>query len=173
MNLSTICRRGARVPALCGLGVALLIAAGCGPKTPPPAPSKPKAEAPKAIAGAVAETNLSGEYTSVFEDLPPQKGRDPFFPWSHRRDPAPEPAPGANPNAPVDAVLVLKAVIGTGRHSQAVINNEIFETGEEGPVRVPNGHVRIRCLQISSNSVLIRVEGEADNKRLIMEQKKY
>ena len=80
MNLSTICRRGAQVPALCGLFLALLIVAGCGPKAPPPAPSKPKTEAPKMNAGPVAQTNLSDQYTSVFEDLPPQKGKDPFFP---------------------------------------------------------------------------------------------
>ena len=87
MSLSTTCRRGAQVPALCGLFLALLIAAGCGPKVPPPAPPKPKIEAPKTNAVAVAPANLSDQYVSVFEDLPPQKGKDPFFPASHRRDP--------------------------------------------------------------------------------------
>jgi hypothetical protein len=172
MNLSTTCRRGAQVPALCGLFLALLLAAGCGPKAPPPAPSKPKTEAPKTNAGAAAQTNLSDQYTSVFEDLPPQKGKDPFFPTSRRREPAPEAVAAGNANAHVDPVLVLKAIIRTSKHSQAVINNEIFEGGEEQSVRVPNGHVRVRCLDISSNSVLIQVEGEAEPKRLLMEQKK-
>ncbi len=170
MSLSTICYRGAQVPALCGLFLAFLIAAGCGPKSPPPAPPKPKTEAPKTNAVAVAQTNLSDEYASVFENLPPQKGKDPFFPSSHRRDPAPEAVPGAN--AHVDAALVLKAVIRTSKHSQAVINNEIFEAGEEQSVRVPNGHVRVRCIEIGGNYVLIQVEGEAEPKRLLMEQKR-
>ena len=135
MSLSTICYRGAQVPALCGLFLAFLIAAGCGPKSPPPAPPKPKTEAPKTNAVAVAQTNLSDEYASVFENLPPQKGKDPFFPSSHRRNPAPEAVPGAN--AHVDAALVLKAVIRTSKHSQAVINNEIFEAGEEQSVPRP------------------------------------
>jgi hypothetical protein len=172
MNLPTICRRGARVPALCGLFLALLIAAGCGPKTPPPAPSKPKAEAAKTNAGAGAQTNLSDQYTSVFEELPPPKGKDPFFPASHRREPAPEAVAEGNANAHVEPVLVLKAVIRTSKHSQAVINNEVFEEGEEQSVRVPNGHARVRCIEIGSNSVLIQVAGEAEPKRLLMEQKK-
>jgi hypothetical protein len=69
----------------------------------------------------------------------------------------------------VEPVLSLKAVIGRG---QAVINNVIFEPGEVQPVRVPNGHVRVRCITISSNSVLVQVEGDTGPKRLFMEQKK-
>ena len=72
----------------------------------------------------------------------------------------------------MEAALALKAVIGTSKHSQAVINNEIFEAGEEQPVRVPNGHVRVRCIEIGGNYVLVQVEGEAGPKRLLMEQKK-
>jgi hypothetical protein len=170
MNFFTTCRRGAQVPALGGLFLALVIAAGCGPKAPPP-PSKPSTEAPKTNAVAAAQTNLSDQYTSVFEDLPPQKGRDPFFPASHRRDPAPEAVAEANPNAPVEPVLSLRAVI-PGKHSQAVINHEIFEVGEVQSVRVPNGHVRVRCIDIGSNYVLIQVTGEAEPKKLMMEQKK-
>jgi hypothetical protein len=170
MNFSTICRRGPQVSALCGLSLALLTGTGCGPTAPPPAPAKPNTEAPK-TAAAPAQANLSQDYTSVFDDLPPQRGKDPFFPASHRRDPMPEAATEAN--VPVEATLVLKAVIRTSRHSQAVINNEIFETGEEEPVRVPNGHVRVRCIEIGADYVLIQVEGEAEPKRLTMEQKKY
>ncbi|MGP8198821.1 MAG: hypothetical protein ACLQU4_04890 [Limisphaerales bacterium] len=171
MNCLTTYRRGAQVSALCGLVLALVIAAGCGPKPPPPAPAKPKAETPKTMPAAVVPADLAGQYESVFEDLPPPRGRDPFFPMSHRRDPvrtatAVEAQAGG---APVEPTLTLKAVIG---HGQAVINNVIFEPGEEQPVRIPNGHVRVRCISIAGNSVLVQVEGDAGPKRLFMEQKK-
>jgi hypothetical protein len=150
--------------------LALVIAAGCGPTAPPPAPAKPKAEAPKAVAEATAPANLAEQYVSVFEDLPPPRGRDPFFPGSHRREPVHSAVePQGEGGAPVEPVLSLKAVIGRG---QAVINNVIFEPGEVQPVRVPNGHVRVRCITISSNSVLVQVEGDTGPKRLFMEQKK-
>jgi hypothetical protein len=171
MRPSTICPGGAQVPVLCGLLLMLAIAAGCGRQAaPPPAPAKPKTDASKTNTVSVTQTNLSDEYVSVFEDLPPQQGKDPFFPFSHRRDPKPEVAAG--PETHVDPILVLKAIIRTSKHSQAVINNEIFETGEEQPVRVPNGHVRVRCIEISNDFVLIQVEGEAEPKKLTMEQKR-
>ncbi|MGD0815859.1 MAG: hypothetical protein ABSA83_19880 [Verrucomicrobiota bacterium] len=170
MNCITLSSRGAQISALCGLVLALVIAAGCGPTAPPSAPAKPKVEAPQMAAAPAAPANLAEQYNSVFEDLPPPKGKDPFFPMSHRREPVRATAESqADGGAPVEPVLSLKAVIGRG---QAVINNVIFEPGEEQPVRVPNGHVRVRCINIASNSVLVQVEGDAGPKRLFMEQKK-
>jgi hypothetical protein len=172
MSLVATCRCGAQVLPLCGLLLVLAIVTGCGhPPAPPPAQAKPKTEASKTDTAAVAPAAVAAEYVSVFEVLPPQKGKDPFFPTSHRRDPAPEALPGAN--APVDPVLVLKAVIRTSRNSQAVINNSILEEGEQEPVRVPNGHVRVRCIEIGNDYVLIQVEGEAEPKKLYMEEKKH
>jgi hypothetical protein len=171
MNFAPIiCRRGAPVPGWCGLVLALVLAAGCSPHgAAPSAPAKAKTEA-KANSLAGAQTNLSGEYASVFEDLPAQKGQDPFFPYSHRRDPKIEALPELNVR--VDPVLVLKAIIRTHGHSQAVINNDVFEMGEEQSVRVPNGHVGVRCIKISQDYVVIQVDGEAEPKRLLMDQKK-
>jgi hypothetical protein len=171
MSLSTLSHRNAQIGSVCGLLLAILLTGGCGPKPSGPLPAKPVAVAPKANATA-ADTNLAEEYVSVFEDLPPHLGKDPFFPTSHRREPAPEVA-ATDPNAHVDPVLVLKGILRTRTHSQAVINNEVLEQGEEEPVRVPSGHVRVRCLEIGNDYVLIQVEGEAEPKRLVMEQKKY
>ena len=114
-------------------------------------------------------TNMAVEYVSVFQDLPPQVGRDPFFPISHRRDPVP-----AITAAPVhvEPVLVLKAIMRTSTHSEAVINNEVMERGEEEAIRVPNGHIRVKCLEIGEDYVLVQVDGEAEPKKLSMEQKK-
>jgi hypothetical protein len=168
MSLSAICHRGAQVLALCGLLLALSIVAGCGRKPATAALQQTKTEAPKTNVVAVAQTNLSNPYASVFENLLPPTGRDPFFPSSHRRDPKVEVADTNAPGPPVDAVLVLKAIIRTDKHSQAVINNEIFEEGEDQPVRIPSGHVGVRCIEIGTNSVLIQVDGEAEPKRLQM-----
>lgn len=169
MNLSAICHRGAQVFALCGVLLTLALVAGCGRKAAPAAATPSATNAAKTNVVAATPTNLSNPYLSVFEDLPPPKGKDPFFPFSHRRDPKVEAASDPNASAPpVDAVLVLKAIIRTSKHSQAVINNEIFEEGDDQPVRVPSGHVGVRCIQISTNYVLVQVEGEAAPKRLEM-----
>jgi hypothetical protein len=167
MSHTRICRRGAQIFPLCGLLVALVSTGGCGPKAAPPAPPKPKVEAAK-TAPAPVQTNLSREYVSVFEDLPPSVGKDPFFPNSHRRDPVPVAASDVHE----EPVFVLKGILRTRTLSQAVINNQVLETGEEEPVRVPSGHVRVRCLQIGNDYVLIQVEGESEPKRLTMDQKK-
>jgi hypothetical protein len=170
MSVFATCRRSARVLDRCGLVLALAIVAGCGPKTPPPAPVKPKTEAPKADAAPVVQSVLSDEYTSVFEDLLPPKGKDPFFPTSHRRDPVPVATPTTD--GFVDPVLVLKSIIHSSKHSQAVINNAQLEVGEEESVRVPNGKVRVRCLEIGNDFVRVQVQGEAEPKILMMQQKK-
>ncbi len=172
MSFRTINRRGARVFALGGLLLALLAAAGCGRHAaPPPATVKPKTDTANTNVVAAAPTNQAGEsYSSVFEDLPPQKGKDPFFPASHRRDPKVEATPDTT--APVDAVLVVKAILYTSKNSQAEINNVIFEAGEQHSVRVPNGKVMVKCIAIGTNSVQIQLEGEAEPKTLPLEKKK-
>ena len=171
MNGLIIFSRNARAWTLCGLLLALGLAGGCGPKPAAPAAApKPKADAAKAATNSVVETN-SDEYISVFEDLPPPGGKDPFFPYSHRREAPKTVAVDANAPRP-DPILILTTIVHTSKHSQAVINNEIFEAGEEQPVRVPNGKVKVRCIQIGKNFVLIQVEGEAEPKRLMMERKK-
>lgn len=173
MNGSTIIRGVGKWTALAGL-VAAFCLAGCGPKPAAPAtPAKPAAAKPAAAASVATPTNAPDQYTSVFEDLPPdQGGKDPFFPNSQRRM-APKTVPAeAGPEVRPDPVLVLKAVIRTSRHSQAVINNEIMEPGETAQVRVPNGKVKVKCLEIGKNYVIVQVEGEAESKRLMMEQQK-
>lgn len=170
MSLIKKCRRDARRHVRRALLLSLLVAAGCH-KVTPSGPPKPKTDPAKPAAAAATQTNLSEDYVSVFEDLPTKIGRDPFFPSSHRRDPAPEAA--AETPASMDAELALKGVMITAHHSEAVINNEVFEKGEEQPVRVPSGHVRVKCLDIGVDFVLIQVEGESEPKRLAIQQKKY
>ena len=56
---------------------ALLAVAGCKPAAPPPAP-KPAAAPPK-LATAPLGGDTSASHVSIFEDLLPPQGRDPFF----------------------------------------------------------------------------------------------
>jgi hypothetical protein len=171
MNLP---QRSAKV-ALCwaGVGIIACLAQGCKPA------AKPAAAKPIAIA---AKSNLplpavgaSDAYVSVFEDLPPSKGKDPFYPDSHRREPAPPPAAvaAAAHKAPLASDLLLKGIVGSATHRLAIINNEILEVGEESPVRVPNGQVRVRCVEIGDDYVIINVDGEARSQRLEMAKKGY
>ncbi len=102
--------------------------------------------------------------------MPPQ-GRDPFFPYSHRRDPEPAKVAGPGKVAPA-AVFVLKGVVGSATHRLALINdNTILEAGEEGSVRVGSGRVKLRCVEIGEDYAVIRVEGEAQTKRLQLSKK--
>ena len=125
-------RRAARVLGLCGLLLALVILAGCGPRKPRPRRPNRKWTGPSANTRTAAQANPpSDQYASVFEDLQPPQGKDPFFPTSHRRDPV---APAATPGSGLgNSTLELKAIIRTSKHSQAVINNAILELGKKGP----------------------------------------
>ncbi|HWD18505.1 MAG TPA: hypothetical protein VHB20_04445 [Verrucomicrobiae bacterium] len=167
-SFSTPPRRGLLAGAACFVAVALL----CGCKRPAPAaPAKPLTPiAAKTEAAAAAPAHDSNQFLSVFEDLPPAKGKDPFFPTSHRREPA---APAmAAAKVRLDPTLVLKGIVGSAGRRIAVINSETMQVGEESPVRIPGGHVRVKCLEIGVNYVVVQVEGETQPKKLEMDQKK-
>jgi hypothetical protein len=110
---------------------------------------------------------------SVFEELMPPKGKDPFFPNSHRRDPVPVVMTRPDRPAPPASELVLKGVVGSPAHRLALINNAILEVGEEDSVRVPGGHVRVKCLEIGEDYAVVRAEGEAQPKRLELNKKGF
>jgi hypothetical protein len=158
---------GIRVVAIAGLVLSFVVA--CKPAVKPAAPAKPAAAATHA---APSTTNVAfAANVSVFEQLVPPKGRDPFFPGSHRRDP--EPAKGPSPDKPIAASeLVLKGIVGSPNHRLALINdNTIMEVGENGSVRVPTGHVHLTCLEIGADYAVIKVEGEIQTKRLQLSKK--
>lgn len=149
-------------------GLALCVLPACKPSVKPAAPAKP---APKAVPAAAPSSNLATVPVSTFEELMPPQGRDPFFPYSHRRDPEPAKVAGPGKVAPA-AVFVLKGVVGSATHRLALINdNTILEAGEEGSVRVGSGRVKLRCVEIGEDYAVIRVEGEAQTKRLQLSKK--
>lgn len=102
---------------------------------------------------------------SVFE-LPsgPEEGRDPFFPKSARLFAGKKTA--SNPSPPVALSLSLRGLAGVpGRRLATLRTAEnpprslILAEGEERTVYVQGGEVRIRCVQITDDRVLVEVNG--------------
>jgi hypothetical protein len=161
--------QGVQAAAIAGLVLCLVPA--CKPAAAPAGPAKPAPAKPAAVAPA---TNLVAvDYTSVFVELMPPKGRDPFFPNSHRRDIVPMVTTRPDRPSPPASELMLKGIVGAPNHRLALINNSILEVGEEDSVRVPGGHVRVKCLEIGQDYAVVKAEGEPQPKRLELNKKGF
>lgn len=110
-------------------------------------------------AAEVASTNAIeiASHKSVFQD-DLKNGRDPFFPRSTRRGPKVTATEVAAPRAH----LVLKGITGAANRRFALINNQTLSAGETATVRITNGQVQVRCLEIREDSVLVIVEGNPE-----------
>lgn len=90
---------------------------------------------------------------SVFDDSP-NAGRDPFFPKSARR--GGDTQRSAKVEVPVAIPkLTLMGISGPPNKRVAVINNRNFAAGEEGEVVAGGVRVRIRCIEIRDESVIV------------------
>jgi len=113
-----------------------------------------------------------------------KSGRDPFFPNSRRRNPAP-PVPVADPR-PKDKGSVSEAVpvpsfvsslylkgISKGIRGRrfALINNITFAPGEQYLIKTLGGTNLVRCLEIKDVSVTVQIEGSNETKNLYLPQK--
>lgn len=91
----------------------------------------------------------------------PQEGKDPFFPRSMRLFASVVVKTNVQPLAtPRSVELRLNGISGTADRRLAIINNQTFETNEEGEVPTNPGRARIRCLEIKADSVLVQVGAE-------------
>ena len=90
----------------------------------------------------------------------PQQGKDPFFPRSMRLFTSAVVSTNLQPTPAVTVELKLKGISGTLARRLAIINNRTFEANEEGAVSTASGLVRIRCLEIRADSVLVQIGGE-------------
>lgn len=154
---------------------------GCGSETPQP----PGGAAGNAVASpgsarpaetpTDSETNKVPDAIAVFELMP--GGKDPFFPNSLRIPSASvgDPEAETKPRLPLSSYLKIAGLRPSSKRPMALINNTIFEPGEEGTVEViiqsdsgtnETRVVKIQCLEIRNDSVLIRVEGEPGVKLL-------
>jgi len=155
------------IEAATAAGLILFFVSACKPAAPPPGPAKPAAAKPSAI--AFAATNAPLASVSVFEQLMPPKGCDPFFPNSHRREP--QPAKSGPLAKPLASELVLKGVVGSVNNRLALVNDDILKVGEQGSVKVAGGQVEVKCLEIGEDYAVIKVTGELETKRLQLSKK--
>lgn len=97
----------------------------------------------------------------------PMEGRDPFYPDSTRMFAmaAKTASKGAAKPAP-SVQFQLKAISTSGGRRVASINNRPFETNEEGELAFGSARIRIRCVEIRDDSVLIEVDGQPHELRL-------
>jgi hypothetical protein len=155
------------IQAVTAAGLILCFVPACKPAAAPVAAAK--AAAPKASAVTFATNNAPLAAVSVFEQLMPPKGRDPFFPNSHRRDPKLEKT--GPTEKPLASQLVLKGIVGSATHRLALVNDDILEVGEEGSIKVAGGHVDVKVLEIGEDYAVLKVTGESETKRLQLSKK--
>ena len=94
-------------------------------------------------------------------------GRDPFFPnstyWLN--------GVGAvvyKPSTPshTEVTLVLNGLSGTAGHRLAMINGHTMAEGEAAEVTTASGRIRVRCVEIKAESVVVEVGTERRELRL-------
>ena len=64
--------------------------------------------------------------------------------------------------------LTLNGVSVGGHNSLAIINRRTLAEGETTVLPVSNGQVRITCIKVEDNAVLIEVEGEDEPRELVL-----
>jgi hypothetical protein len=67
--------------------------------------------------------------------------------------------------------LALTGLLWSRERPVALINNIPFRPGQEGPVIVGKDHVDIRCVEIRTNSVVIKTSGSSDTQELTLKGK--
>jgi len=164
-----------RVWPIAGLLALALILAGCGKSEPSNGAAKTNGPAAsKTNLVATAQTNSAFtifDLKSVFDDKL-KSGKDPFYPNRALFPLSPTARVQSLPAPPVMVpVLTLKSIFfGAGGRS-AMINNQIFAPGQEASVKVINGFVQVRCLEINKRSVTVRIAGEPEDKELQLKEK--
>ena len=76
--------------------------------------------------------------------------------------------PGLAILTPVPDTLLLRGLSGPAQRRLALINDCTLALNEEGRVRVGTSNVTVRCLAISNDAVVIRVNGAAEVTRLAL-----
>ena len=127
---------------------------------------------PAALPGASAtSSNSPALEASAIQSLfvmptAPKEGKDPFFPRSLRPYNTRPMTTNNVITAPIIADFRLNGITGPPDHRLAIINFKTFDTGEDGDVNTNAGRMRIRCLEIGADSVVIQIGAERRMLRL-------
>jgi len=140
--------------------------AGASAQAQAQAPAKPTNPAPANAKPAPAEAPVPQSVFIIPRN--PQEGRDPFFPLSTSVYTRYGAVAAQTNRVAVVADLKLQGFSGPNEHRLAIINNRTFEVSEEADVSTSSGRVRIRCLEIKNESVVVQfvVGGERRELRL-------
>lgn len=137
------------------LSSALVVTAKAAAATNEPAKSKPQPAATNSVI-EIPKSEFSIPTTVA-------DGRDPFFPNSSRLV-----AKAATSKAPAVPVvsLVLQGISGTEAKRFALISGRTMVVGEEADIAVDKARVRVRCLDIREDSVVVDVDGKQQELKL-------
>lgn len=133
-------------------GLAFILAGISWSRAAQPAPPSPPGAPP------VRELQF---IKSVFENSP-ASGKDPFFPKSIRRG-TPVSTNSTIEQIPSFTFLALKGISGSKLHRLAIINNRTFETGEEAELKTGTQTVRVKCVEIRDDCVVVSINGLKQN----------
>ena len=100
-------------------------------------------------------------------------GKDPFFPNSERRKVTVDPTGGQKTPKPVGAGALFLRGITTDSSGKriALINNLTFAKDEVLDVRVGDGKLKLRCVEIREKSVVVEIVGESEQRELKLPEK--
>jgi hypothetical protein len=146
-----------RYPLLAGLALSsvLVVTAQAATATNAPAPAKSQ---PAATNSVIEIPKSQFTIPTTVAD-----GRDPFFPNSSRL--AAKAVTGKAPAAPT-VTLVLQGISGTEAKRFALISGRTMVVGEEADIAVDKSRVRVRCLDIREDSVVVDVDGKQQELKL-------
>lgn len=75
---------------------------------------------------------------------------------------------GGAPPAPPQRFddIVLKSISGTKERRFAMLNNTTFAQGDTAKVKVQDGDMKVRCVEIRDKSVIVAVEGQSEPREI-------
>jgi hypothetical protein len=94
------------------------------------------------------------------------EGRDPFFPRTIRLFGTATVGVRTNPQPAFVVELVLKGISGTRERPLAIINNQTFAPGEEGPIVSGGRRVQIRCVEINAQAETVTIQIGSERREL-------